>query len=120
MALAEAEATLSAARAYMWDVMARAWAAACADALHDDVRMQLKLAMTYCVRTSARAVKLVYDAAGPPVVYEGSTLERCFRDIHTASQHSLIQTVHYQSLGQYLFTRDLPDGPVVTTGRAII
>ncbi len=106
MALAEAEATLGAARAYMWDVMSRAWEAACADALGDDLRMQLKPAMTYCVRSSARAVKLVYDAAGPPVVYEGSTLERCFRDIHTATQHSLMQTVHYQAMGNYLFTRD--------------
>jgi hypothetical protein len=121
MALAEAEATLSASRAYVWDVMSRAYAQACSqDAIEPELRVLLKLAMTYCVRSCAQAVKLVYDAAGPPSVYEGSTLERCFRDIHTATQHSLIQTTHYQAMGQFLFTRELPDTPTLIRTRAII
>jgi alkylation response protein AidB-like acyl-CoA dehydrogenase len=121
MAVAEAEATLSASRAYVWDVMSRAYAQACSqDAIEPELRVLLKLAMTYCVRSCAQAVKLVYDAAGPPSVYEGSTLERCFRDIHTATQHSLIQTTHYQAMGQFLFTRELPDTPTLIRTRAII
>jgi indole-3-acetate monooxygenase len=112
LALAEAEATLGAARAYVWDVMTRAYDQACREVvIEPDLRMQLKLSMTYAMRTAAHVVKLVYDAAGPPVVYEGSTLERCFRDVHTATQHSLMQTVHYQHIGEYLFARDLPDRP---------
>jgi len=121
MALAEAEATLGAARAYVWVATARAYARACEPGpIPGHLRMQLKLSMTYCVRSSAHAVKLVFDAAGPPTVYEGATLERCFRDIHTATQHTLLQTVHYQPMGQYLFTHDLPEIPPGTISRTII
>ena len=78
------------------------------------------ISMTHAVRSSAHAVMLVFDAAGPPSVFEGAEIERCFRDIHTATQHSLIQTVHYQPMGEYLFTRHLADAPTDTPRRAII
>jgi alkylation response protein AidB-like acyl-CoA dehydrogenase len=119
-ALAEAEAELQAARQFMWDCTDRAYEAGQHHDIDSDLRMLLKLSMTHAVHSAARCVERVFRAAGPPTAYAGNVLERCFRDIHTATQHSLMQAHHYQSIGRYLFTRDLPDGPVVTTGRAII
>ena len=121
MALAEAEATLQSARSFVWDIAARSYAQAEATgSIETDLRMLLKLSMTHAVRSSAHAVKLVFDAAGPPSVYEGTQIERCFRDIHTATQHSLMQTVHYQPMGEYLFSRHLPALPPGMPRRAII
>jgi alkylation response protein AidB-like acyl-CoA dehydrogenase len=104
MALAEAEATLQAARAFVWQTTCDAYAQAVeTGAIEPRLRMLLKLSMTYAVRSTAQAVSQVFEAAGPPSVYAGRTIERCYRDIHTATQHSLMQTQHYQGIGQYLF-----------------
>jgi alkylation response protein AidB-like acyl-CoA dehydrogenase len=120
-ALAEAEALVQAARQFVCGIAVQAYDQGAQEgAISNDLRMLLKLSMTHAVHSVARAVELVYRAAGPPSVYYGAVLERCFRDVHTATQHSLMQAVHYQPIGQYLFTRDLPGGPLVTTGRAII
>jgi len=52
--------------------------------------------------------------------YPGPLYAVWFFRIHTATQHSLMQIVHYQPMGEYWFTRHLPDGPTVDIRRAII
>ena len=73
-----------------------------AERIDTQLRLQLRLANMYCVRTCAQAVKLVYDAAGPPSVYEGTTLERCFRDVHVVTQHLMVAPATYELTGRLL------------------
>lgn len=101
-ALAEAEALVQSARQFVRDITGQAYDQAREGAISNDLRMLLKLSMTHAVHSAARAVELVYRAAGPPSVYYGAVLERCFRDIHTATQHALVGLSTWETAGRVL------------------
>ncbi len=101
--IAEAEAIVNAARAYVLDAAATAWAATCSGT--DDLDMpiaQLRLAIVHAMRESVRAVDIVFHAAGTAAVYSKNPLERYFRDIHVGVQHLAALPVHYESAGKVL------------------
>ena len=93
--LAQAEGLVQAARAFMWQMTAEVWdrAAARGDPVTLRHRALLRLGMTHAVQSAAQAVDLVWAAAGASPVYTRSPLERCFRDIHVATQHAAVGTV---------------------------
>jgi alkylation response protein AidB-like acyl-CoA dehydrogenase len=62
--------------------------------------------MTQAVQSAAQAVDLVRDAAGASAIYASSPLERCYRDIHVATQHAVVATPSYEMLGRALLERD--------------
>ncbi|MBV9600458.1 MAG: hypothetical protein JOZ87_26915 [Chloroflexi bacterium] len=105
--LAQAEALVQAARAFMWEITAEVWEVVCggqpATLRH---RGLLRLAMTHAVQSAAQAVDLVWAAAGSSPVYTSSPLERCFRDIHVATQHAAVGVFSYQTVGAALVHRD--------------
>jgi len=68
----------------------------------DGQRARARLAMTTAVRNAAAAVDLLYDAGGGSSIYESSPLERCFRDIHVATQHAAVTRPSYETVGQVL------------------
>ena len=72
--------------------------------------------LIHSVRASKEAVGLLFEQAGTSGVYRGRTLERCYRDIATAAQHTLVVETSYDTIGQYYLTKDLPDGPQVGPG----
>lgn len=45
------------------------------------------LAANQAMRAAVTAVDAVFRLAGAGVVYDDQVLQRCWRDIHTASQH---------------------------------
>ena len=51
------------------------------------MRNRLRLAATHAVRTSADVVRAMYDLAGGTAIYDGSPLQRRFRDAFTATAH---------------------------------
>jgi alkylation response protein AidB-like acyl-CoA dehydrogenase len=98
--VAQAEALVQASRAFMWDLTAEVWDALCAgQPVTPRQRALLRLAMTHAVQSAAQAVDLVWAAAGSSPVYTSSPLERCFRDIHTATQHAAVGLFSYQAIG---------------------
>ena len=101
--VAEAEAILSAARAYLLDAVDQAWqvVAAGAAAPHREIA-QARLAITHSLHEAVRAVDRVFHAAGTHAVYRKYPLERYFRDIHTAVQHAAGLPIHVENAGKAL------------------
>lgn len=101
--VAEAEAMLSAARAYVMDAVGNAWEAVCAGK-SDPGReiVQARLAITHGMQEAVRAVDVLFHAAGTNAVYRKCPLERYFRDVHTAVQHIAGLPMHYESAGKAL------------------
>ena len=99
--VAEAEAILSAARAYVVKSVENAWEAVCAgvpDPSHEIA--QARLAITHGMHEAVRVVDRLFHAAGTNGIYRKYGLERYFRDVHTAVQHAAGLPVHIESAGK--------------------
>jgi alkylation response protein AidB-like acyl-CoA dehydrogenase len=89
--IAEAEALLRSSRAFLLETVDAAWRKADAGekVLVDD-RAMLRLAATHTTLSCARAVDICYNLGGASSIYSKSVLQRCFRDIHTVTQHVMV------------------------------
>ncbi|MBW2243402.1 MAG: acyl-CoA dehydrogenase family protein [Deltaproteobacteria bacterium] len=105
--LAEAEAAVRSARALLKESVESAWTTAAAgEPLTIDHRLQLRLATTNASRQSAKAVDLMYNAAGGTSVYDRYPLGRIFRDMHVATQHIMVAPPTYELVGRVLLGLD--------------
>jgi indole-3-acetate monooxygenase len=101
--LAQAEAIVNGARAYVIGSLARLWDLVCANETDPSRELaQVRLAVPYAVHESVRAIDLLFHAAGTNAIYTANPLERKFRDIHVAVQHGAAFPVHYESAGKVL------------------
>jgi alkylation response protein AidB-like acyl-CoA dehydrogenase len=99
--VAEAEAALRSARAFIFDAIDAAWDVASAGKkLSSDLRRDLRLAAANAVRQSVKAVDLMYEAGGGSAIHAESPLQRCFRDVHVVTQHVLVNTSLYEQTGK--------------------
>ena len=106
-AVAAAEASLRAARAFYYDAIADAWTAADEpDPVPVELRNGLRLAATNAVRTAADVVRAVFDLAGGPAIYDGSSLQRRFRDAHTATAHFQVNAASRELQGRVLLGQE--------------
>jgi indole-3-acetate monooxygenase len=97
--VAEAEAILSAARAFVLDTAGTVWDGGADPSL---AIAKARLAITHGMHEAVRAVDLVFHAAGTNAIYSSNPLERHFRDIHVVVQHNAAFAVHYESAGKVL------------------
>src|SRR5262245_3761709 len=101
--VAEAEAILSAGRAYVEVAVGDLWARASrGESDLDAAVVQARLAITHGMQQAVRVVDLVFHAAGTNAVYERNPLERHFRDIHVAVQHAAGLPAHMEAAGKAL------------------
>ncbi len=108
--VAEAEALTSAARAYVKDVVRDVLDTLHAgQALSFDQRATFRLACTYAVDCSTRAVDMMYKVAGGGAVYRPNQLDRNLRDIHTAGTHIRFGDLTYITAGRMLLGLDPED-----------
>src|SRR5256712_12597603 len=70
--------------------------------LSDDLRASIRLASTHAAQSAAEAVDLMFNAAGTTSIYVSSRLERCFRDVHVATQHIAVAPSNIEMVGQYV------------------
>ena len=99
--VAEAEAILSAARAYVLTSVGAAWEAVCAGVPDPSYEIaQARLAITHGMHEAVRVVDRLFHAAGTNAIYRKHGLERYFRDVHTAVQHAAGLPVHIESAGK--------------------
>src|SRR5579871_3508337 len=84
------EAALRSARSYALEVFGSAQGSVEAgDDLTDEQRHRVRQATTYATRVAADAVRFAYTWAGTDGLRPGP-LQRCFRDIHAATQHIFV------------------------------
>jgi alkylation response protein AidB-like acyl-CoA dehydrogenase len=101
--VAEAEAILSAVRAYVEAAVGNLWArAAEGQSDLDAAVVQARLAITHSMHEAVRTVDLIFHVAGTNAVYERNPLERHFRNIHVAVQHAAGLPAHMEAAGKAL------------------
>jgi alkylation response protein AidB-like acyl-CoA dehydrogenase len=107
MQVAQAEAALESSRAWLRSAVADAWAsAATGDPIPVAERATLRLAATEATIRATRAVDLMYEAGGGTSIYATSPLQRCFRDVHVATQHAMVAQSTYELTGRLLLGLD--------------
>jgi alkylation response protein AidB-like acyl-CoA dehydrogenase len=101
--IAQAEATLLSARAFLYEAIASAWdAAESSGTVSVEARAALRLAATHATAASASAVDTAYDLGGGTAIYETSPLQKRFRDVHAATQHMLIGPSTWELTGRLM------------------
>jgi alkylation response protein AidB-like acyl-CoA dehydrogenase len=102
-AVGAAEAGLRAARAFYYQAIDEAWAAAQShQPVPVELRVGLRLAATHAVRAAADVARSMYDLGGGSAIYETSPLQRRFRDAHTATAHFQVNPATWELTGRLL------------------
>jgi indole-3-acetate monooxygenase len=110
---AQAEGLLHAARAYFYSCNDEIWRKGEAgESFSIQDRAHARLAVVTAAKLAVQAVDLVADAAGMNSALTSSPIERCWRDVHTATQHVLMSTTRFEVVGRVLFGLD-PGSPVI-------
>ncbi|NUT46147.1 MAG: hypothetical protein HOV94_02335, partial [Saccharothrix sp.] len=100
-ALAEAEARLSAARAFLRAEVAARWADAVAGTPSSTGdRARLRLACSHAAAESATVTRLAFDIGAGSSVFDTSPLQRCLRDAHVAAQHAMVSRRLFETYGK--------------------
>ena len=109
------EATLRAARAYLYTTAGEVWRdLARGDAITEQHRIALRIAATWTIHQSAAVVDTAYHMAGATAVFNANKLERRFRDMHTIAQQIQGRDSHYEDVGKAILSANLGTPP---TGR---
>ena len=101
--VAEAEAGLRAARSFVDEAIDAAWAEASdRDEVSLERRLELRLAATHAASTAVSVTAASHELAGVSGVYEGSPLERAFRDVNVARRHMVVAPATSELAGRVL------------------
>jgi alkylation response protein AidB-like acyl-CoA dehydrogenase len=101
--VARAEAAVGAASAFLLDELSSAWDSVVAGGhIPLEQRARVRIACTHAAQESARAVDLAYHLGGGSSVYSANVLQRCFRDVHTATQHLMVSPRILETAGKVL------------------
>ena len=101
--VAQCEARLKSARAYLRGVITEMWDEARATgAIGADRHPELRLAATWAIHQARDVVATVYHAAGASAIFESNPLERRMRDIHAGTQQGQGRPIHFETVGQIM------------------
>jgi indole-3-acetate monooxygenase len=101
--VAQAEARIRAARAFVLSELSDIWQEVVATkALSIANRMRIRLAATFAIHEAKAAADTAYDLAGATAIFAGNNFERRFRDIHTVTQQQQGRKAHLQTVGAFL------------------
>jgi alkylation response protein AidB-like acyl-CoA dehydrogenase len=101
--IAEATALVESARTYLYSTADALWQALLGGATDEAVapqRARVRLAAAHAATASVRATDLVHAAMGATSIFQGTPLERQFRDVHTAAAHVMIGPLVYEAAGR--------------------
>ena len=100
-ALADAEAQLRASRLFFYETLNTMWQRTLKNEPATlEQRADLMLACAHAVRMSAHVADLMHRMGGTSGLYEGSRLERHFRDAQTVRHHGFLSESRLETVGQ--------------------
>ena len=100
--IAQSEARIESARAWLTEILRDMWVACAASGRVDfEHRIKLRLASTYAIHEAREVVEACYLDAGATAIFEGNPFERRLRDMHAVSQQIQSNPAHFQSVGQH-------------------
>jgi alkylation response protein AidB-like acyl-CoA dehydrogenase len=106
------EATLRAARAYLYTTAGEVWRdLARGDAITEQHRIALRIAATWTIHQSASVVDTAYHMAGATAVFSANKFERRFRDMHAIAQQIQARDTHYEDAGKAILFANLATPP---------
>lgn len=101
--VAQAEANLGAARAFLIERVEAVWdSGLMPEDWPREQRARLRLASTHAVNTARDTAAYAYQAAGSTAIFEDSNFERRFRDINTIAQQAQGQPTNMEQAGSVL------------------
>ena len=101
--VARCEAALRAARSFVLEALGSAWDTALAgDRIAVEQSLAIRLATANAMRTGIDVVDTAFRLAGGGALYDENPLQRCWRDLHAASNHIYYSTNHFARCGQQL------------------
>jgi alkylation response protein AidB-like acyl-CoA dehydrogenase len=111
--VAQAEARLRSARAFLFDSLTHIWPAVVAGGeITFDQRMQIRVASTWAINEAADVARTAYGAAGSTAIFQSQPFERRFRDIHAVTQQVQGRPAHFETVGAHILGLET-DSPFV-------
>jgi alkylation response protein AidB-like acyl-CoA dehydrogenase len=106
------EASLRAARAYLYATAAEVWRDLVrGDDITEAHRIALRIATTWTIHQSAAVVDTAYHMAGATAVFAANPFERRFRDMHAIAQQIQARDTHYEDAGKAILNANLHIAP---------
>jgi alkylation response protein AidB-like acyl-CoA dehydrogenase len=106
------EASLRAARAYLYATAAEVWSdLERGDPITEEHRIALRIAATWTIHHAASVVDTAYHMAGATAVFNANKFERRFRDMHAIAQQIQARDTHYEDAGKAILGSKLGTPP---------
>ena len=103
------EATLRAARAFLYSTAAEVWRdLEAGSAMTEAHRIAMRIAATWTIHQATHVVDTAYHMAGATAVFAANPFERRFRDRHTIAQQIQARDTHYEDAGRAILSGKLP------------
>ena len=100
--IGEAEASWNSARTFLDEATSKMWQTVTeTHQLPTSERIQVRLAGTHAIRTSADVVNSAYTICGSTAIFDTNTIQRCFQDAHAIRQQIQGRPNHYDTAGQF-------------------
>ena len=99
-ALAEATASVEAARSYLYGTAEGVGESAQLGEHTSEQTARLRLATSHAATASLQAIDLLHRTLATSAIQVGAPLERQFRDIHTAAAHVMVGPRTYEAAGR--------------------
>jgi alkylation response protein AidB-like acyl-CoA dehydrogenase len=102
--VAQATGRLNGGRALLHESLRDIWEASSTSGTFSlEQRAMLRVAITGAMDNAREVVDFAYHSAGTTAIFEGSALERRFRDLHTALAQGQAHLSNFEAAGQALF-----------------
>lgn len=101
--VARAEATLGAARAFLYEQVDAVWATVAAGgevSLHD--RMRLRLAANHAARAGVEVAQVAFTTVGTTAIFLDNPIQQFLRDALVVNQHAFLGEGNYEGAGRMM------------------
>ncbi len=106
------EASLRAARAYLYSTAAEVWHdLERGEPVTEAHRIAMRIAATWTIHQSTSVVDTAYHMSGATAVFAKNPFERRFRDMHAIAQQIQARDTHYEDVGKAILGSNLSKPP---------